>query len=514
MPKSIVECVPNFSDARRPQVVEAIMQAVKSVPGVHLLDRHSDLDHNRTVLTFAGSPAEVEEAAFRAIAKAAELIDLDQHTGEHPRIGASDVVPFIPISGISMQECVEIARRLGKRVGEELGIPVYLYEEAASRPERRNLEILRRGQYEGLKQEIETNPERQPDFGPGHLGKAGATVIGARQFLVAFNVYLASEDVEIAKKIARAIRHSTGGMRYVKALGLLVEGRAQVSMNLTNFRETPIARVVEMIRREAARYGVALHHSELVGLIPQAALVDAAVWYMQLDQFEPQQVFEQRLDAAMHETGKDQASSPQPFLDALAAGTAAPGGGSASACSGAAGAALVAMVARLTIGKKKYATVEERMKSILEQAEALRASLSRAIQEDAAAFEAVMQAFKLPKDSPQEQEQRTQAIEAATLQAARVPLEVARQSVEVMQLASEVIAQGNLNAISDGASAAAQARAALTGAGYNVRINLLSLPGNTQGTSLLAELKNLQAQANAIEEQIHHQLQQRGGLTS
>jgi len=242
--------------------------------------------------------------------------------------------------------------------------------------------------------------------------------------------------------------------------------------------------------------------------------VDAAVWYMQLDQFEPQQVFEQRLDAAMHETGKDQVSSPQPFLDALAAGTAAPGGGSASACSGAAGAALVAMVARLTIGKKKYATVEERMKSILEQAEALRASLSRAIQEDAAAFEAVMQAFKLPKDSPQEQEQRTQAIEAATLQAARVPLEVARQSVEVMQLASEVIAQGNLNAISDGASAAAQARAALTGAGYNVRINLLSLPGNTQGTSLLAELKNLQAQANAIEEQIHHQLQQRGGLTS
>ena len=330
MSTQIVECIANFSEARRPEVVEAIMAAVTSVPGVTLLDRHSDLDHNRTVLTFVGPPAEVEEAAFRAIAKAAELIDLDQHTGEHPRIGATDVVPFVPITGVTMPECVEMARRLGSRVGEELGIPVYLYEEAATRPERKNLENIRRGQYEALKEEIGVKPERQPDFGPAKVGPAGATVIGARQPLIAFNVYLTTDDVSIAKKIAKAVRNSSGGLRYVKALGLLVEGRAQVSMNLTNYRGTPVARVVEMIRREAARYGVGIHHSELVGLIPQEALVEAARWYLQLDQFEPEQILEYRLAAAQQEAS---GSASQNFLDALAEGTPAPGGGSAAAYS-------------------------------------------------------------------------------------------------------------------------------------------------------------------------------------
>ncbi|MGB2911358.1 MAG: glutamate formimidoyltransferase, partial [Anaerolineales bacterium] len=248
---TIVECVANFSEARRPQVVESVIEAITSVGGVALLDRHSDLDHNRTVLTFVGPSDEIEEAAFRAIAKAAELISLDVHTGEHPRIGATDVVPFVPISGVSMEECVDIARRLGQRVGEKLEIPVYLYEEAAARPERRNLENIRRGQYEALKEEIGTNPERAPDFGPACIGPAGATVIGARHPLIAYNVYLTSDDVSIAKKIAKAVRHSSGGLRYVKALGMLVEGQAQVSMNLTNFRRTPLARVVEMIRQES-----------------------------------------------------------------------------------------------------------------------------------------------------------------------------------------------------------------------------------------------------------------------
>src|SRR3990172_1185993 len=262
MPQPLVECVPNYSEARRPEVVEAILASIRAVPGVRVLDRHSDLDHNRTVFTFVGSPAAVEEAAFQSIATAARLIDLDQHTGEHPRIGATDVVPFVPLAEVSMQDCVEIARRVGQRVGEELGIPVYLYEQAATRPERQNLENLRRGQYEGLKSEIETNPERAPDFGPAHLGAAGATVIGARQPLVAFNVYLTSEDVAIAKKVAAAVRSSSGGLRYVKALGLFVDGRAQVSMNLVDYRHTPLARVVEFIRREAQRYGVSIHHSE------------------------------------------------------------------------------------------------------------------------------------------------------------------------------------------------------------------------------------------------------------
>src|SRR5512136_296209 len=216
MPQSLVECIPNYSDARRPEVVEAIVGAITSVAGVRLLDRHSDLDHNRTVLTFVGEPQAVEEAAYRSIAKAAKLINLDTHTGEHPRIGATDVVPFVPIAGLSMQDCVQIARHLGQRVGTELNIPVYLYEEAATRPERTNLEYLRRGQYEALKREMGVKPERDPDFGPHSVGTAGATVIGARQPLIAYNVYLTTGDVAIAEKIAKTIRFSSGGLRFVK----------------------------------------------------------------------------------------------------------------------------------------------------------------------------------------------------------------------------------------------------------------------------------------------------------
>jgi glutamate formiminotransferase/formiminotetrahydrofolate cyclodeaminase len=503
MTTPIVECVANYSEARRPEVVEAIQAAIAGVANVFVLDRHSDDDHNRTVITFAGSPAGIEEAAFRSIATAAELIDLNQHTGEHPRIGATDVVPFVPISEISMDDCVEIAKRLGRRVGEELGIPVYLYEEAATQPERVNLEKVRRGQFEGLKKEIETNPNRAPDFGPSKLGPAGATVIGARQFLVAYNVYLTTDDVEVASKIARTVRHSSGGLRFVKALGMLVDGRAQVSMNLTNFRKTPLPLVVETIRREAQRYGVAIHHSELVGLIPQAALVDAAVWYTQMDQFEPDQILETRLYRAL------QAASEQPdFLDALASGTPTPGGGSAAAQAGAMGAALVAMVARLTIGKKKYASVETQMESILDEAESLRSDLSSAVQADAAAFEKVMAAYKIPKDDPN----RPAAIQGATLEAAQVPLQVASQAARVFELALQTAQRGNTNAITDAATGAALARAALSGAGYNVRINALELPADST-ESLLTELGTLEERIRALSEELETTLRERGGIS-
>lgn len=511
----IVECIANYSDARRPEVIEAVAAAIRSVPQVHLLDRHSDLDHNRTVLTFAGAPQAVEEAAFRSIAEAARRINLDEHRGEHPRIGAADVVPFVPISGISMQDCVEMARRLGSRVGSELGIPVYLYEQAASRPERVNLEDIRRGQYEGLKEEISTNPDRLPDFGPSRLGTAGATVIGARYPLIAFNVYLTTDDVTIAKKIAKSIRHSSGGLRYVKGLGLLVEGRAQVSMNLTNYQATPLARVVELIRREAQRYGVGIHHSELVGLIPEAALVEAAVWYTQLDQFEPEQILERRLQAALEQTPPVEAPAAAPgseLLEALAAATPTPGGGSASAYSGAMAAALAAMVARLTIGKKKYAQVEEQMQALLARAEQLRLELLDYVSRDAAAFDAVMAAYRLPKDSPPEQAARLAAVEAATLQAARVPLEVAEKAVAVMALAAEAAASGNLNAISDGAVAVALGRAALTGAGYNVRINLPGLQDRQAAQALLSRLVELEQRAALLEDSTRHHLAERGGL--
>ncbi|UCC63467.1 MAG: glutamate formimidoyltransferase [Anaerolineae bacterium] len=295
MRQQIVECVPNFSEGRRQEVVAAIVAAIQQVEEVVVLDVKPDADHKRTVVTFVGGVEAVEEAAFRGIAKAAELIDMDVHQGQHPRVGAADVVPFVPIRGLTMEECVAMAARLGARVGNELQIPVYLYEAAATRPERRNLADVRRGEYEGLKQAIESDLARKPDYGPAKLGKAGATVIGARPPLIAFNVYLTTDDVSTAKKIARAVRGSSGGLRYVKALGLLVEGRAQVSMNLTDYQQTPIQRVMEMIRSEATRYGVGVVSSEIVGLVPQQALLDVALHYLQLHSFDPAQVLESRL---------------------------------------------------------------------------------------------------------------------------------------------------------------------------------------------------------------------------
>ncbi len=508
----LIECIPNFSEARRPQVVDDIVAAIGSVEDARLLDRSSDLDHNRTVLTFAGPPKAVEEAAFRAIKAASELIDLDQHTGEHPRIGATDVVPFVPLSDVTIEECVALAKRLGERVGRELQIPVYLYEYAATRPDRANLENIRRGQYEGLKAEIESNPDRKPDYGPSRLGKAGATVIGARNPLIAFNVYLNTAEVEIAKKVARAIRQSSGGFRYVKALGLLVEGRAQVSMNLTNYRESPVGRVVEMIRREAARYGVSIHHSELVGLVPQQALVDAAVWYTQLDQFSPSQVLETRL----YETGAplpaERGGESVSFIDQVAAATAAPGGGSAAAHTAALAAALVEMVAGLTLGKKKYADVEAAMQAIRLSAAKLRKELSQAVEDDAAAFEAVMGTFKLPKDTEDQQKARHAALQIATMNAAHVPLHTATSALKVMGLAARCAREGNINAISDAMSAAMLARASIIAAGYNVRINVNSLEEKSAGQNMLADLKELENRADEIEKEIRKTMGERAKI--
>lgn len=295
--QQIVECVPNFSEGRRQEVIDAIVAGVTGVPGAHLLDVQSDADHNRTVVTFVGQPDAVLEAAFQSARVAAGLIDMNQHRGEHPRMGATDVIPFIPVRGVTMEDCAQLSRRLGQRLGEELDIPVFLYGQAASRPERANLPDVRRGEFEGIRDSIANDPARDPDFGPRRLGTAGATAVGARAFLIAFNVYLNSDNVEIARKIAKTVRHSSGGLRFVQAMGVLVDGQAQVSMNLTDFNKTALHVVVELVRREALRYGVLASHSELVGLIPQQALLDAATWYLQLDGFTPDQVLENRLAA-------------------------------------------------------------------------------------------------------------------------------------------------------------------------------------------------------------------------
>lgn len=297
MKSKLIECIPNFSEARRSVVLEKIKNSIIQVKNTKLLDIHSDVDHNRSVFTFIGSPTSVEEAAFNAIKTAAELIDLDTHQGAHPRIGATDVVPFVPLSYASIEDCKNISISLAKKVGDLLNIPVYLYEESAKLPGRKNLEDIRRGQYEGLKATINNDPSRIPDYGPSVLGKAGATVIGARHPLIAYNVFLSTGDIDIAKKIARSIRNSSGGLRFVKAMGVLVNGKAQISMNLTNYEKTPIYRVVELIRSEAARYGTTISSSELVGMIPEKALVDSAKWYLQLNNLGSEQILEHHIYA-------------------------------------------------------------------------------------------------------------------------------------------------------------------------------------------------------------------------
>jgi glutamate formiminotransferase len=294
--EKIVECVPNFSEGRRANIVDEIVQAML-LPGVKLLDREMDANHNRSVITLAGDPSALEEAVFRGIATAARLIDLDQHRGEHPRIGATDVVPFVPIRGVTMDDCVALARRLGERVGRELEIPVYLYERAATRPERRDLAYIRRGEYEGLKQTIATDPDREPDFGPKRLGKAGATVIGARPFLIAYNVNLATSDVQIAKDIARVVREKGGGLPTVKALGFELKDRGivQVSMNLTDFNVTGILQAFNAVKAEAEKRGVSVLESEIVGLVPLEALTQLVAQVLHLPAFSVNQVVEMKL---------------------------------------------------------------------------------------------------------------------------------------------------------------------------------------------------------------------------
>jgi glutamate formiminotransferase/formiminotetrahydrofolate cyclodeaminase len=516
----LVECVPNFSEGRRPEVLQDILATIRAAAPVRILDHSSDADHNRTVVTLVGAPEYVEAAAFAAIEKAAQLIDLNQHQGQHPRIGATDVLPFVPLRGVTLEDCVEIARRLGQRVGEELSIPVYLYEAAATRPDRVNLENIRRGEYEGLRQAIRTDPDRAPDFGPRELGPAGATVIGARPFLVAFNVYLNTDDVSVAKRIAQAVRHSSGGMRYLKALGLLVKGRAQISMNFTDFGRTPLFRVVELIRREAARYGAAITHSELIGMIPQAALVESARWYLQLDNLTPVQIIENRLaevegeEAVVAPVGARRAAVTEAsiclegFLRAVAEGAPAPGGGAVAALCGALSAALSAMVARLTVNKRRYAEVEAEMTEVADRADRLRAELTDAIAEDVEAFSAVMQAHRLDKGAPQ----RPGKIQTALLGAANVPLGVARLSLESMKLAYEVAAKGNRNAASDAGVAAHAALAAVEGAALNVLINLNELANAALADQVRKEILAVQQDARSLNERILAAVEDRAGI--
>ena len=476
MPNTLVECVPNFSEGRDAGKVDAIVEAMK-IPGVYLLDREMDSDHNRCVITLVGEREAIEEAAILGAGKAAELIDLTCHQGAHPRMGAADVIPFIPIEGVTLEDCVAIARHVGAEIWKRYQIPVYLYEAAATRPERVNLENVRRGQFEGLRDEIATNSSRIPDFGePRVHPTAGATVVGARKFLIAYNVFLNTADVEIAKKIAKAVRFSSGGLRFVKAAGFLVRGMAQVSMNLTDFEQTPIHRVFELVKQEAARYGVIPVSSEIVGLIPKLAMEQAAEWFLHVENFDSSLILENRLAAVM---GRKMAvdglrAGIEPFIEQLAAPTATPGGGSAAAAVGAMAAGLAGMVASMSRGKKAYVQYEGQLSEAIARLTLLREELKTAIDADAESYNVVMRAYKAVKEASPGDRTLTTALQQAT----EVPLGVAEKAVEVAEIAVRLKPITNPKMSSDLKTAIALAKAALEGALENVEINLASIEPN------------------------------------
>jgi glutamate formiminotransferase / formiminotetrahydrofolate cyclodeaminase len=487
-----VECVPNFSEGRDKAKVDAIVEAMK-IPGVYLLDREMDADHNRCVITLVGEREAIQEAAIRGVGKAVELIDLTKHQGAHPRMGAADVVPFIPIDGVTLEDCVAMAKHVGAEIAKRFAIPVYLYEAAATTPERQNLENIRRGQFEGIRAEIETNPARKPDFGEAKVHPtAGATVVGARKALIAYNVFLNTADVDVAKKIAKAVRASSGGFRFVKGAGFLVRGMAQVSMNLTDFEQTPIARVFETVKREAARYGVMPVSSEIVGLIPKAALEQAAEWFLQVENFDSSLILENRLAAVM--SGKMAAGGPSaglsagvaPFIEQLAAPTATPGGGSAAAASGAMAAGLAHMVAAMSRGKKAYVQYEAQLSEAIGRLATVREELKAAIDADAESYNVVMKAYRAAR----EMDDGGVAVNAALRQATNVPLGVAEKSAEVAKIAETLRPITNPNMASDLTTGIALAGAALTGALSNVEINVGSMKaGFTEDDAFVKETR-------------------------
>jgi glutamate formiminotransferase/formiminotetrahydrofolate cyclodeaminase len=482
---SIVECVPNFSEGRDPGKVDAIIQALLAGPDVYLLDKEMDADHNRSVISLVGTGESIGEAALRGIAKAAELIDLSRHQGAHPRLGATDVVPFVPVSGITLEQCVRIAQNVAEQTWIRFKIPTYLYEAAARKPERRNLENIRRGQFEGVREEVLNNPDRLPDFGPqfgegGLHPTAGATVVGARKFLIAYNINLNTPDAGLAKSIARKIRASSGGLPCVKAMGVDLKARslAQVSINLTDFETTPVGAVFDAVTREAAACGVAVAGSEIVGLIPRRALEDAAVHYLRVENYHGDLILENRLtrvleaqkarDPKLHKRAEE-------FVSAVAAETPTPGGGSVSALAGALAAALGEMVCRLTLKRNSFIEHHSTVRQSRDFLASLRRRFLEAVDLDAASYDSVIAAHKLPKSNEAERDARAQAIEAASKKAAEVPLQTAELAAETASLLESLRPITIPLASSDLAVALAMAEAARSGAIENVHANLPSI---------------------------------------
>ena len=488
----LVECVPNFSEGRNSAVIGGIRAAVLSVAGVKLLDVQSDTDHNRSVFTFVAPPDAAVEAAFAAVKAARESIDMRTHAGEHPRMGATDVVPFIPVEDVTMADCIELAKRLGKRIGEELEIPVFLYAQAAARPERVRLPDVRKGEFEGLRDLIGTDPARDPDFGPRRIHpSAGATAVGARPFLVAYNVYLANGDEALAKAIAKKLRTSSGGLPALQAMGITVAGQPQVSMNLLDIDATGMHTAFDAVAAEARAAGAEVAWSEIVGLVPERAVLRTAEAHLRLrESVEPH-----LLEGTIR---KDSGPSLAQFLDDVASSEPAPGGGTVAAIAGSMAAALAAMVGRLTVGRKKYADVEGEFRGIITQAEELRARLRRLADEDAAAYGEVMKAYAIPKDQA---EARKAAIQAAMWGAAQTPMRTLEAARDVAKLCVRAAAAGNVNARSDGGVGGMLAGAAAKGAYYNVLINIQGMEPSDQTKALRERARAVAAEAIGLAEE-------------
>ncbi|MCR4439709.1 MAG: glutamate formimidoyltransferase [bacterium] len=547
--QQLVECVPNFSEGRNGAVIDAITREIADTEGVKLLDVDPGADTNRTVVTFVGTPAGVVEAAFKAIRRAAELIDMSKHRGAHPRIGATDVCPFVPLAGCTMGDCVALARQLGARVGEELGIPVYLYEEAATRPERKNLADIRQGEYEGLPAKLK-DPAWAPDFGPAVFNpKTGATVIGAREFLIAYNINLNTRDRRLAQEIALNIRESgrlqrdaegnilrdeqgnalrkPGKFQAVKAVGWYIPEykQAQVSINLVNYKVTPPHVVFDEVCREAELLGLRVTGSELVGLIPLEALLMAGRYYLEKQGRSSGLPERDLVDIAVRSLGLNDISHFEPerkiieyqmgerrgplvrmgvadFVDELSTESPAPGGGSVAALAGALAAALAAMVANLSVGKKGYEGVASELKEVATRAQELKDALLAAVDEDTRAFNRVMDAFALPKNTEEQKQARQAAIQEATRGATQVPLQVMQHAVQALELAAPVAEKGMSSAASDAGVSALMARAAVEAAALNVRINLGSLEDQEFVATSRASAEHLVTVARSLAERV------------
>lgn len=553
----LVECVPNFSQGRDRGTIDAITASMEAA-GATLLDVDMGAAANRTVVTIAGTPEQVAEAAFAGIRTASERIDMRRHAGEHPRMGATDVCPFVPIAGVSMAECVELARRVGERVGRELGIPVYLYEHAATRPTRRCLADIRQGEYEALPARL-SDPEWVPDFGPATFhARAGATVIGAREFLIAYNVNLNTRERLLASRMAIRMREGggpargtdgerlldpagdplrvPGALRAIRAVGWVIQeyGIAQVSVNVLDSRATPLHVVYEEARRQADLLGIAVTGSEIVGLVPREALLAAGRHYLERQGLSPAAPERELIHVAVRSLGLNDAKPFDPedkvieyrlargrrvltdlsvsaFADEVSADAPTPGGGSVAALAGALGASLAAMVGNLTVRRPEHREVRDRMKTLATEAQGLKARLIQAVVEDSAAFDAVMDANRMPRGTPDEIEARKAAQDAANARATRVPFDVLALCEQAARLACEAADSGYENCLSDGAAGAAMALAGAESAALNVRINLHAAGTSPANTRMAAEadatLDRTRARVRDLIDRVHRRLQ-------